>query len=123
MSGSRDKSVKLWSLRSQGDGTAISQPQLTYTGHKKSVLAITFLESMRVAVSCDSTVHIWDPFMNSTLHVLDSSVRNVHVNLLKAMPAPSPTLLAATTDGTIKVIDVRMETYAQEYKVSSVNII
>ncbi|XP_044733359.1 WD repeat-containing protein 81 [Chrysoperla carnea] len=117
MSGSRDKTIKLWSLRSQGDGTSISQPQWTYMGHKKSVLAITFLESLRLAVTCDSTVHIWDPFMGATISILDT--RNSPVNLLKSMPAPNSTLLAATTDGTVKIIDARLCSYAQEYKVST----
>lgn len=85
-------------------------------GHKKSVLAITFLESLRLAVTCDSTVHIWDPFMGATISILDT--KNSPVNLLKSMPAPNSTLLAATTDGTVKIIDARLCSYAQEYKVS-----
>lgn len=47
MSGSRDKTVKLWSMRSQGDGFSTSNCQWTYSAHKKSILSITFLESLR----------------------------------------------------------------------------
>ncbi|KAL0841004.1 hypothetical protein ABMA28_014780 [Loxostege sticticalis] len=67
MSGSKDKCVRLWSLRNQGDGNATTQCNWTYTGHKKGVLSLAFLDSLRLAVSSDSVVHIWDPFMESVV--------------------------------------------------------
>lgn len=117
MSGSRDKTVKLWSMRSQGDGLNSCYCQWTYNAHKKSILSITFLESMRLVASCDSAVHIWDPFLGATLGVLDSP-KFSPVNVLKSMSAPSTLVFAATTDGTIKVIDTRLVSYIYELKVS-----
>ncbi|KAJ8926519.1 hypothetical protein NQ314_021121 [Rhamnusium bicolor] len=117
MSGSRDKTVKLWSLRSQGDGFNTSNCQWTYSAHKKSILTITFIESMRLVASCDSIVHIWDPFMGANLGNLESP-RFAPVNVLKSMPAPSTLVFAATTDGTVKVIDTRLLNYIHELKVS-----
>ncbi|CAG5101181.1 Similar to WDR81: WD repeat-containing protein 81 (Homo sapiens) [Cotesia congregata] len=117
MSGARDKSVKLWSIRSQGDGTGVSSCQYTYTGHKKSILALTFLESMRYAVTCDGTVHCWDPFMGSLLGCPESS-RQAPVNALAANNTPSTSLLAATTDVTLHVIDCRTFSYVNELKVA-----
>lgn len=117
MSGARDKTVKLWSLRSQGDGSTVSACQYTYTGHKKSILALTFLESLRYAVTCDSAVHCWDPFMGSLLGCPESS-RPAPVNALAASPAPSTSLLVATTDITLRVIDCRTFQYVNEMKVS-----
>ncbi|XP_012148256.1 WD repeat domain 81 isoform X2 [Megachile rotundata] len=117
MSGGRDKTVKLWSLRSQGDGNTVSSCQYTYTGHKKSILALTFLESLRYVVTCDSTIHCWDPFMGSLLGCPESS-RPVPVNTLIASPSPCTTLLAGTTDITLRVIDCRSFQYVNEMKVS-----
>ncbi|XP_076671390.1 WD repeat domain 81 isoform X2 [Andrena cerasifolii] len=117
VSGGRDKTVKLWSLRSQGDGNTVSSCQYTYTGHKKSILALTFLESLRYVVTCDGTVHCWDPFMGSLLGCPESS-RPVPVNTLIASPSPCTTLLAGTTDITLRVIDCRTFQYVNEMKVS-----
>lgn len=117
MSGSRDKTVKLWSMRSQGDGLNTCYCQWTYNAHKKSILSITFLESMRLVASCDSAVHIWDPFLGANVGVLESP-RFSPVNVLKSMSAPSTLVFAATTDGTVKVIDTRLVNYIYELKVS-----
>lgn len=116
ISGSRDKTVKLWSLRSQGDGSSVSNCQWTYTAHKKSVLSITFVESMRLVASCDSVVHIWDPFMGVNVGHLESP-KYPPVNVLKSLPAPSTLIFAATTDGTVKVIDTKTCSYIHELKV------
>ena len=71
--GSRDRTVKVWSLRSQGDGVSTVGPQWSYTSHKKSILNVSFLENMRLVASCDTTVHIWDPFVGSAVHLVDST--------------------------------------------------
>lgn len=116
ISGSRDKTVKLWSLRSQGDGTNISGCQWTYAEHKKSILALTFIESLRLVASCDSIIRIWDPFMMRDIRSMESA-KHAPVNVLKTMPSPSSLLFAATTEGTLKVIDARIFTYTHELKV------
>ena len=68
LSSSRDKTVKVWSLRSQGDGSAVMTPQWSYNMHKKSVFSVYFMESMSMSVSCDSTIHVWDPFVGTGVH-------------------------------------------------------
>ncbi|CAH1968945.1 unnamed protein product [Acanthoscelides obtectus] len=117
ISGSRDKTVKLWSLRSQGDGFATNTCQLTYTTHRKSVMSLTFIESMRLVASCDSIVHIWDPFMGVNLAVLESP-RYCPVNVVQSMSSPSSLVFTATTEGSVKVIDIRLLSYIQELKIS-----
>ncbi|KAK2579115.1 hypothetical protein KPH14_001286 [Odynerus spinipes] len=116
MSGSRDKTVKLWSLRSQGDGSTASSCQYTYTGHKKSILALTFLESLRYAITCDGVIHCWDPFMGSLLGCPENN-RLAPVNTLAASPSPSTNLFVGTTDITLRVIDCRTFQYVNEMKV------
>lgn len=62
LSGSKDKTVKLWPLYNYGDGTQEVEPRLTYTDHRKSVFSVAQLEALQEVVSCDGTVHIWDQF-------------------------------------------------------------
>ncbi|XP_052740198.1 WD repeat-containing protein 81 [Bicyclus anynana] len=115
MSGSKDKTVKLWSLRNQGDGNATTQCNWTYSGHKKGVLSLTFLESLRLAVSTDSVVHIWDPFMESVVSQLDTM--KAPVSIVRTLPGPSCAVVAATTDATLRIIDARAPNSSHELKV------
>ncbi|CAK1547015.1 unnamed protein product [Leptosia nina] len=114
MSGSKDKTVRLWSLRNQGDGNAITQCNWTYTGHKKGVLSLAFLESLRLAVSTDSVVHIWDPFMESVVCQLDNL--KSPVSIVRTLPGPSSVVVAATTEATIRLIDARSPNHNHELK-------
>ncbi|GBP75188.1 WD repeat-containing protein 81 [Eumeta japonica] len=114
MSGSKDKTVRLWSLRNQGDGGATSQCNWAYTGHKKGVLSLAFLESLRLAVSTDSVVHIWDPFMESVVSQLDNIKSSV--SIVRTLPSPSRVVVAATTDAMLKLIDARAANYTHDLK-------
>lgn len=62
LSGSKDKTVRLWPLYNYGDGTSEVPPRFTYAEHKKSVFYVSQLEAPQHVVSCDGTVHIWDQF-------------------------------------------------------------
>lgn len=62
LSGSKDKTVKLWPLYNHGDGTKEVEPRLTYNDHRKSVFYVGQLETSQQAVSCDGTVHLWDQY-------------------------------------------------------------
>ncbi|XP_046400829.1 WD repeat-containing protein 81 [Ischnura elegans] len=118
LSGSRDKTVKLWSLRSQGDGSAVTHCQWTYVGHRKSVLSVAMVEPLRLAASCDSALHLWDPFVGSPIRRLEST-RYPPVCVLRPLPPPACTLLAATTDATLRLVDPRIpQAYLNDLKVS-----
>jgi len=67
LSSSKDKTVRLWSIRNTGDGDASVQTQSAYMSHKKSVFSVSYLHSRSHAASCDGTVHLWDPFVSTTL--------------------------------------------------------
>lgn len=62
LSGSKDKTVKLWPLYNNGDGTKEVEPRLTYNDHRKSVFYVGQLEASQEVVSCDGTVHLWDQY-------------------------------------------------------------
>ncbi|KAH3845168.1 WD repeat-containing protein 81-like [Dreissena polymorpha] len=115
ISASKDTTVKLWSIQNFGDGNGRCRCQYTYGDHKKSVFSVAYLENLRLVASCDSTVHIWDPFMGETVRQLESS-RYSPVIALCPLPSPSNMVVTATTDNTLRFLDVRASRYAHEYK-------
>lgn len=62
MSGSKDRTVRLWSIRNCGDGSVVSQTDGHYLDHKKAVTELQFLSRERLAASCDGLVNVWDPW-------------------------------------------------------------
>ena len=89
----------------------------TYAQHKKSVFSVLFLHSLRLVASCDSSLHLWDPFIGAVVRRFDaagdaassSSIKLSPVSVLAPIPSPSTTLVAATADNhnSLKLIDCR----------------
>lgn len=74
LSGSKDKTVKLWPLYNHGDGTQEVEPRLTYNDHRKSVFYVGQLEASQEVVSCDGTVHLWDQYTGSVMLLFEFDV-------------------------------------------------
>lgn len=74
LSGSKDKTVRLWPLYNYGDGTKEIEPRLTYTEHKKTVFYVGQLESVQQIVSCDGGVCIWDQCTGMNQHIISRLV-------------------------------------------------
>ncbi|XP_059094750.1 WD repeat-containing protein 81-like [Tigriopus californicus] len=105
LSGSRDRTVKVWSLRSQGDGNSNMSCQWTYPHHKKSVYSVFFKERLRHVVSHDSTVHVWDPFVGMSVFQMESGQL---VHNLADFPAPSPMIITVSQDSMLHLVDCRL---------------
>ncbi|XP_071962714.1 WD repeat-containing protein 81-like [Antedon mediterranea] len=116
-SASKDKTVRVWSLTSHGNGSHKASSRWTYYLHKRAAFSVTFLESVRLAASCDGTVHIWDPFKGAQIRQYD--MPRTSATVLVKCPAPSCTLLAGTSDASVRMIDTRIKDMKQEFKVTS----
>lgn len=57
-SGSRDRTVKIWSLHNRTDEMEMYHCRRTYTEHQRPLLGIQFIQSLQQVVSCDSTLHV-----------------------------------------------------------------
>lgn len=79
LSGSKDKTVKLWPLYNHGDGTQEVEPRLTYNDHRKSIFYVGQLEASQEVVSCDGTVHLWDQYTGKRDTAFLLIIRTVHV--------------------------------------------
>lgn len=79
-------------------------------------MALGFVERVRLAVSCDSTIHLWDPFVGRVVSQTDTT-RAPPVNTLRPLHPPSAAILTANTDATLRTLDTRSCSYVSELKV------
>jgi len=104
LTGSRDKTAKVWALRSQGDGSDAVSCQWTYGQHRKSVFSVHFLEGHGRVASCDGNVHVWDPFVGSCVSQIDCVTP---FTVVAPVDSPAPLLIGAGGDPHLRLVDCR----------------
>ncbi|XP_054391965.2 WD repeat-containing protein 81 isoform X2 [Pongo abelii] len=116
LSGSKDRTVRLWPLYNYGDGTSETAPRLVYTQHRKSVFFVGQLEAPQHAVSCDGAVHVWDPFTGKTLRTVEPLDSRVPLTAVAVMPAPHTSITMASSDSTLRFVDCRKPGLQHEFR-------
>ncbi|KAM8975356.1 WD repeat-containing protein 81 [Pelodytes ibericus] len=119
LSGSKDKTVRLWPLYNYGDGTREIEPRLTYSEHKKSVFYVGQLESVQQIVSCDGGVCIWDQFTGKTIRSYEVGDTKVPVTAVATMPPPYCSVTIGSSDSILRFIDIRKPGIQHEFKLAS----
>ena len=92
----------------------------SYNTYRKSVFAISFLESLRLAATCDGTIQVintdlinddynfsddrqvLDPFRGQLVYRYAQPKDTLSFAAMTSMPAPSTNILAATSDGIVR---------------------
>ncbi|XP_026373628.3 WD repeat-containing protein 81 isoform X1 [Ursus arctos] len=116
LSGSKDRTVRLWPLYNSGDGTGETAPRLVYAQHRKSVFFVGQLEAPQYVVSCDGAVHVWDPFTGKTLRVMEPWDSRVPLTAVAVMPAPHTSITMASSDSTLRFVDCRKPGLQHEFR-------
>ncbi|XP_025331933.1 WD repeat-containing protein 81 isoform X3 [Canis lupus baileyi] len=116
LSGSKDRTVRLWPLYNSGDGTSETAPRLVYAQHRKSVFFVGQLEAPQYVVSCDGAVHVWDPFTGKTLRMMEPWDSRVPLTAVAVMPAPHTSITMASSDSTLRFVDCRKPGLQHEFR-------
>ncbi|XP_039224172.1 WD repeat-containing protein 81 isoform X1 [Crotalus tigris] len=119
LSGSKDKTVRLWPLYNRGDGSHETEPRLTYDRHKKSVFYVGLLEAPQHVVSCDGTIHIWDAPTGKVVRTFEALDSKAPVTALCPMPPPHGSISIASADSVLRFIDHRKPGWQQEFRLAS----
>ncbi|XP_020862760.1 WD repeat-containing protein 81 isoform X2 [Phascolarctos cinereus] len=119
LSGSKDRTVRLWPLYNCGDGTSETAPRLIYTHHRKSIFHVSQLEASQQVVSCDGTVHVWDPFTGKTVRTVEAWDSRVPWTAVAVMPAPHTSITLASADSTLRFVDCRKPGLQHEFRLGS----
>lgn len=116
LSGSKDRTVRLWPLYNSGDGTSETAPRLIYAQHRKSVFFAGQLEAPQCVVTCDGALHIWDPFTGKTIRTVEPSDSRVPLTAVAVMPAPHTSITMASSDSTLRFVDCRKPGLQHEFR-------
>ncbi|XP_041850568.1 WD repeat-containing protein 81 [Melanotaenia boesemani] len=122
LSGSKDKTVKLWPLYNHGDGTQEVEPRLTYSEHRKSVFYVGQLETSQEVVSCDGTVHLWDQYTGKHIRLYEAVDGKNPITAVTTMPAPHCSVVFGSADSVLRFIDPRKPGLQHEFRLAYNNV-
>uniref|UniRef100_A0A8C9R9L9 WD repeat-containing protein 81 n=1 Tax=Scleropages formosus TaxID=113540 RepID=A0A8C9R9L9_SCLFO len=122
LSGSKDKTVRLWPLYNRGDGTHEAEPRLIYTEHRKSVFYVGQLEALQEVVSCDGTVHLWDQFTGKHIRSYEALDGKNPITAVTTMPAPHCSVVFGSADSVLRFIDPRKPGLQHEFRLAYSNM-
>lgn len=122
LSGSKDKTVKLWPLYNHGDGTQEVEPRLTYSEHRKSVFYVGQLNCSQEVVSCDGTVHLWDQYTGKLVRSYDAIDGKNPITSVTTMPAPHSSIVFGSADSVLRFIDPRKPGLQHEFRLAYNNV-
>ncbi|XP_068440317.1 WD repeat-containing protein 81 [Clinocottus analis] len=122
LSGSKDKTVKLWPLYNHGDGTQEVEPSVTYSEHRKSVFYVGQLEASQEVVSCDGTVHLWDQYTGKQIRSYDAVDGKNPITAVTTMPAPHCSVVFGSADSILRFIDPRKPGLQHEFRLAYNNV-
>ncbi|KAM3615348.1 uncharacterized protein V6R79_000752 [Siganus canaliculatus] len=122
LSGSKDKTVKLWPLYNHGDGTQEVESRLKYTDHRKSVFYVGQLEASQEVVSCDGTVHLWDQYTGKQIRSYEAVDGKNPITAVTTMPAPHCSVAFGSADSVLRFIDPRKPGLQHEFRLACNNM-
>ncbi|XP_062328258.1 WD repeat-containing protein 81 [Osmerus eperlanus] len=122
LSGSKDKTVRLWPLYNHGDGTREVESRLTYAEHRKSVFYVGQLEALQEVVSCDGTIHLWDQFTGKQIRSYEALDGKNPITAVTTMPAPHCSVAFGSADSVLRFIDPRKPGLQHEFRLAYNNV-
>jgi len=117
-SGSRDRTVKIWSLDFHKDieeGTEYTGCSLTYNKHHHNILDVFFNNNL--VISSDSNVHIWDSENGKNIHEYKI---NHKIEIIKPY---NNNIIGASSDNEIIFLDQKQKKIANNWKLSTTSLL
>ncbi|KJE97201.1 hypothetical protein CAOG_007646 [Capsaspora owczarzaki ATCC 30864] len=116
VSGSKDKTVKLWSIGMEEDSLPVAKCRRTYVGHRKTVSSVQIMTSTDFVASCDGGIHIWNPENGYCTQQFD--LPKSSIVCFQQIPQRS-CLVAGTSDNTLRFLDLESNQLLHEWKVAT----
>ena len=107
LSGGKDKTVRLWSVRNVGEGDLQVGSQSVFSQHRKPVFYVAHLPSSGHCLSCDGSLLLWDPFVMTTVREFESPTKTTFC-AAKRISEPGHSVAVATSEATVRLFDSRV---------------